>query len=101
MTGFVMALADDKRRRQVADVIVHRDVPRDPLLVAAMTLDQLPGCWLVAVPIRPGGCVLAVRDRPPVVVVGRINVETCAAAVYSALLSFDRISAALGSSTWS
>ena len=98
---FLMAQADDHRWRQFADVIVHREAPADPLRVAAATLDRLPGCAMVAVPIRCGGCVLAVRDRPPVILVGRVDVEACAAAAYSALLSVDRTTAALGSSTWS
>ena len=101
VSGFVVAFADDQRRRQFADVVVHRDVPAEPLRVAAATLARLPGCWLVAVPTRWGGCVLAVRDRPPVVVVDRVDVEACAAAAYSALLSLARSSAALGSPTWS
>ena len=99
--GFVMAFADDQRRRQFADVVVHRQVPTEPLRAAAATLDRLPGCWLVAVPTWWGGCVLAVRDRPPVIVIGRVDAEACAAAAYSALLSLARNSSALGSPTWS
>ena len=99
--NFVVAQADDERWRQFADVIVHREPAVRPLLVAQQTLDQLPGCMLVAVPIHWGGCVLAVRDRPAVIIAGRIDVEACAVAAYSALLSLARTSAALGSATWS
>lgn len=95
-----MAQADDERWRQFADVIVHREAAVAPALVAARTLDELPGCRLVAVPIRYG-CVLVARNRPPVVVVGPVDVESVAAAAYSTLLSLARTSAALGSATCS
>ena len=96
-----MAPADDQRWRRFADVIVHREPPSEPLLVAANTLHELPGCALVAVPIRDGGCVVAVRGRQPVIIGGRLDVEVVAAEVYSALLKLARNPAALGSSTCS
>lgn len=95
-----MASADDARWRQYADVVVHRETSAEPLLAAAATLRRLPGCAVVAVPIRPAGFVLVVRGRPPVIVVGPSEVEACAAVVYSTLLSLARAETALGSSTW-
>jgi hypothetical protein len=104
--NFLMARADDKYWQRFADVIVHIDPHDDAITIAESTLRGLSGCALVVVATHPHGCVLLARDRQAMVVSGPVDIEACAVAVYSALLSgnaasWDRTFSALGSSTWS
>jgi hypothetical protein len=94
-----MAQADDQRWRSFADVIIHREAASDPVAVAARTLEELPGCVVVAVATGPGGCVVVARGRTPVAVEGPVDVEVVAA--YWMLASLARASAALGSQSCS
>lgn len=94
-----MAQADDQRWRSFADVIIHREAATDPVAVAARTLSELPGCVVVAVAIRPSGCVVVARGRSPVVVHGPVDIEVVAA--YWMVASLARAATDLGSESCS